>query len=226
MCDNPGLEALARRMEKLVQDLLGFISVHSAWAGPVMFLACFGESLAVVSFFFPGTALLLATGALIPAGVVDPWSVVLGSIVGATLGDGVSYWIGKRFGGAVERAWPFTRNPDLLRRGIELFELHGGKSVFIGRFFGPARAVIPLAAGVMRMPAGRFWVANATSAIVWAPALLVPGALLSFAADTVVKGRTYLAVALVVLFLLGGAGAWIARTHLRRRRSTSGDGQE
>ena len=47
--------------------------------------------------------------------------------------------------------------------------------MFIGRFFGPVRAVIPLAAGIMRMGRGRFWFANVTSAIVWAPMLLFAG---------------------------------------------------
>ncbi len=37
------------------------------------------------------------------------------------------------------------------------------------------RAVIPLAAGIMRMPRGRFWLANVTSALVWAPMLLLAG---------------------------------------------------
>ena len=37
------------------------------------------------------------------------------------------------------------------------------------------RAVIPLAAGVMRMPRGRFWIANIASALVWAPMLLFAG---------------------------------------------------
>jgi membrane protein DedA with SNARE-associated domain len=61
---------------------------------------------------------------------------------------------------------------------MRFFAKHGGKSVFIGRFFGPVRAVVPLAAGVLRMPRGLFWLANVTSAIVWAPMLV-------FAGDTV-----------------------------------------
>ncbi|HYZ40426.1 MAG TPA: DedA family protein, partial [Stellaceae bacterium] len=98
-----------------------------------------------------------------------------GAVIGAVLGDTVSFWLGYRFGGGIGRIWPFTRNPGLLPQGIRFFERHGGKSVFIGRFFGPVRAVIPLAAGIMRMPRGRFWFANVTSAIVWAPMLLLAG---------------------------------------------------
>ena len=35
--------------------------------------------------------------------------------------------------------------------------------------------MIPLAAGIMQMRRGRFWFANVTSAIVWAPMLLFFG---------------------------------------------------
>ena len=79
---------------------------------------------------------------------------MIGAVSGAVLGNSVSYWIGRRYGGGLARLWPFSLEPDLLPNGMRFFERHGGKSVFIGRFFGPIRAVIPLAAGIMRMPRG------------------------------------------------------------------------
>ena len=109
------------------------------------------------------------------AGSLPYFPILAGAVIGAVLGDTVSFWIGRRFGGGIARVWPFTRSPELLPSGIRFFARHGGKSVFIGRFFGPVRAVIPLAAGIMRMPRGRFWFANVASAIVWAPMLLFVG---------------------------------------------------
>lgn len=162
-------------MEDLAQPLLDVIRAHSDWAGVVMFVTAFGESFAFLSLLFPGTTVLIAAGTLMSAGTLPYGPVLIGAILGAVLGDSVSYWIGRRFGSGIAGLWPFSRNPDLLPSGIRLFERHGGKSVFIGRFFGPIRAVIPLAAGIMRMPRGRFWFANATSAIVWAPMLLLAG---------------------------------------------------
>jgi membrane protein DedA with SNARE-associated domain len=162
-------------MEHLVQPTLDFISAHSGWAFPIMFITAFGESFAFISFFFPGTSILVVAGTLMSAGSLPFWPIMAGAITGAVLGDSVSFWLGSRFGGGIARIWPFTRNPDFLPTGIRFFERHGGKSVFIGRFFGPVRAVIPLAAGIMRMPRGRFWFANVISALVWAPMLLLAG---------------------------------------------------
>jgi len=134
-------------MEHLVQPTLDFISAHSSWAVAVMFVTSFGESFAFVSLLFPGTSLLIAAGALMAAGSLPYLPIVAGAVVGAVLGDTVSFWIGHRFGGGIARVWPFTRSPELLPSGIRFFARHGGKSVFIGRFFGPMRAVILLFVG-------------------------------------------------------------------------------
>src|SRR5207244_8656737 len=109
---------------------------------------------------------LVAAGTLLSAGTLPYASILIGAIFGAVFGDAVSYWLGRNFGGGIARVWPFSRHPELLSRGILFFERHGGKSVFIGRFFGPVRAVVPLAAGIMQMPRGRFWLAIVFSALV------------------------------------------------------------
>src|SRR6516225_5527824 len=162
-------------MDNLVQPTLAFISAHSSWAFPVMFVTSFGESFAFLSLLFPGTSILIVAGTLMSAGTLPFWPVVVGAVIGAVLGDSVSFWLGHRYGGGIARIWPFTRSPDLLPNGVRYFAKHGGKSVFIGRFFGPVRAVIPLAAGIMQMLRGRFCFANVTSALVWAPMLLFAG---------------------------------------------------
>jgi membrane protein DedA with SNARE-associated domain len=162
-------------MESLAQPLIAFIAAHAHWAAVIMFVTAFGESFAFLSLLFPGTTLLIAAGTLMSGGTLPYAPVLIAAVLGATLGDTVSYWIGRRYGDSITRIWPFTRNPELLPTGIRFFAKHGGKSVFIGRFFGPIRAVIPLAAGVMRMPRGWFWFANFTSALVWAPMLLFVG---------------------------------------------------
>jgi membrane protein DedA with SNARE-associated domain len=100
------------------------------------------------------------------------------------------------------------RNPELLPRGIRFFERYGGLSVFIGRFFGPLRAIIPLAAGVLQMPSGRFWFANVTSALVWAPMLIFVGDGAGKLGERLI-GRTNLVVLLLAIVTLFGIGGVI-----------------
>ena len=162
-------------MDDWAQPLLEVIKAHSDWAALVMFITAFGESFAFISLLFPGTTVLIAAGTLLSGGTLPYGPILASAILGAVLGDSVSYWLGRSFGGGITRVWPFSRHPDLLPRGILFFERHGGKSVFIGRFFGPLRASVPLAAGIFEMPFGRFQLANFVSALVWSAALLLFG---------------------------------------------------
>jgi membrane protein DedA with SNARE-associated domain len=192
-------------MDSIVHPALAFIAAHRQWAAAVMFVTAFGESFAFVSLLFPGTALLIAAGTLMSAGTLPYLPILIAAILGAVLGDSVSFWIGRRFGGAIAQVWPFTRHPDLLPSGIRFFERHGGKSVFVGRFFGPVRAVIPLAAGIMRMPRRRFWFANLTSAIVWAPMLLFTGDAVGRIGERLFGATNVLVVVIAGLTLFGVA---------------------
>jgi membrane protein DedA with SNARE-associated domain len=199
------------RMEHLAQPLIEFVQAHQNWAIAVMFITAFGESFAFLSILFPGTTLLIAAGTLIKTGTLPFLPVMAGAILGAVLGDSVSYWIGRRFGGAIARLWPFSRHPEMVPTGIQFFEKHGGKSVFIGRFFGPVRAIIPLAAGIMHMPRGRFWIANVVSALVWAPLLLFAGDVVGIAGERLIGSANTVVVVFGGLTLFGiAAVVWAA----------------
>jgi membrane protein DedA with SNARE-associated domain len=205
-------------MEHLVQPTLDFVAAHSGWATAVMFITAFGESFAFLSLLFPGTSLLIAAGALMAADALPYTPIIIGAVAGAVLGDTVSFWIGRRFGDGIGRIWPFTHNQELLPSGIRFFARHGGKSVFIGRFFGPMRAVIPLAAGIMRMPRDRFWLANVASALVWAPMLLFVGDTVGDVGDTLIGSTNTVVLVFVGLTLFGVVGvAWAAMKSARSR---------
>ncbi|MBM3572524.1 MAG: DedA family protein [Alphaproteobacteria bacterium] len=146
-----------------------FISAHRAWAGPIVLGLSFGESLAFVGILLPATAAMVLIGVMVSQGLLDFWTIVFWATIGAALGDWVSYWIGRNFDRSISRVWPFSRNPAMLEKGHAFFERWGIASVFLGRFFGPLRAVIPLVAGSMDMPRAKFQIANWTSACIWAP---------------------------------------------------------
>jgi undecaprenyl-diphosphatase len=105
-----------------------------------------------------------------------------------------------------------------LPRGIDFFQRHGGKSVFIGRFYGPLRASIPLAAGVLRMPAMRFWIADIASALLWAPLLLLAGGAVGEIGRRLLDAFDTLALVFGGLALFGICGiAWLVVKSARGR---------
>ena len=131
-------------MDHLAIQILAFVKANPGWAMFVIGLTAFGESFVFLSLLFPGTAILIAAGTLVSEGILNPLPTVVAGIAGAVLGDSVSFWLGQRFGPLLPKIWPFRRNPERLTRGIGFFECYGVGSVFIGRFFGPFRAVVPL----------------------------------------------------------------------------------
>ena len=165
-------------MNHIAVPILDIIKAHPEWAMVLIALTAFGESFVFVSLLFPGTAVLVAAGGLIAAGVLDPFQVIAAGILGGILGDAASFWLGQKFGGALPKLWPFRGHPDRIQSGIDFFERYGTIGVFLGRFLGPLRATVPTAAGMMKMPTGRFYLANILSAVVWVPALVLSGDLL------------------------------------------------
>ncbi|WP_447556091.1 bifunctional DedA family/phosphatase PAP2 family protein [Vreelandella sp. EE22] len=144
----------------------------------LIFLISALESLAVVGLLVPGVVLVTAAASMAGhQGVELPWLLVA-AFVGAVVGDGVSFKLGYDYRDQVTRRWPLAQHPEWLGRGARFFERYGIYSVFIGRFVGPVRPIIPLVAGMMRMPPRTFLLANVSSAIVWAPAYVLPGYLL------------------------------------------------
>jgi membrane protein DedA with SNARE-associated domain len=204
-------------MEHAVAPAIAAVAAHPHWAAAIVFATAFGESFVFLSLLFPGTSMLVAAGALISAGSLSYSPVLMAALLGAVLGDAAAFWIGRRFGGAVAGVWPFTRRPELLAGGVRYFVRHGGKSVFIGRFFGPLRSVVPLAAGMMRMPAGRFWLANLSSAIVWAPLVLFFGDAIGALGARLFGRAAALAVVIPVVLAFGVLGLAVVLWRLRHR---------
>lgn len=119
----------------------------------------------------PGEGVLIAASLYAAATHrLDINIVVLSAATGAILGNLVGYLIGRELG-----VWLLLRygryvglNERRVRIGHYLFDKHGGKVVFIGRFIALLRTFAALLAGAVRMSWRSFMIANVTSGIIWA----------------------------------------------------------
>lgn len=209
-------------MDSLLQAVGDFIARNHMWAGVMLGLVVFVESLAVVGAFVPATGLLVAAGGLIAAGVLDPVNVIVGCVIGAVIGDAISYWAGRRLGVRFLQRPMFKSH----RRRIAWTRLYcrryGVMSIFVGRFFGPLRAFVPLTLGMLRMRQRAFQFGNVTSGIVWVLAMLAPGYL---AAQGLAKmevlseahGPTLLIGALAVTILIVAVAYRLVKARMSRK---------
>lgn len=162
-------------IEAYARDIIDFVQRHENWAAPVVFVLAFAELLAFISLLVPAWAALVGIGALIASSGIPLWPVLLAGALGAALGDWLSYWVGGKLGPSVAHVWPLSRHPQIIPRGEAFVKKWGVPGIFIGRFFGPLRASVPLVAGIFEMPYWSFQFANFTSAFVWAAVLLKLG---------------------------------------------------
>lgn len=198
-------------MQEYIDAVVAFVRANQEWAAAVAFIVAFGESFCFLSLLWPGTAILVAISALLAAsgvstGVLLP--IILAAGLGGSLGYAISYWIGLYFKDSIGKIWPFSARPDLIPSGQRFFEKHGAFGVFLGHFFGPVRAVIPVVAGMFAMPQLPFQIANVASAFSWAIGIIAPSFLLVSFSDVVFQFmREHEAIVCTVMVLLAFTNA-------------------
>lgn len=209
-------------MDAMLEPVAEFIRNNSAWAGLVLGLFIMLESLVILGALIPATPLLVLTGGLLATGVLDPASVLIGCIVGAIVGDAISFFIGRKLGMRVLRHRWLRR----YRRQFALTRLYcrryGVISIYAGRFIGPMRAFVPAVVGMLRMPVRDFQIANVVSAVIWVFAALAPGYLTAKGLEQldIFDQVDPLTLGLIALVVAGGVGTigWrLLRKRAKRR---------
>jgi membrane protein DedA with SNARE-associated domain len=96
--------------------------------------------------------------------------VVVAAALGAIVGDNVGYVLGRVGGYRVLRRYGhhLRVNERRLKIGRYLFDRHGGKVIFFGRFVSILRTYTAFLAGSMKMVWRRFLVFNTLAVLVWA----------------------------------------------------------
>lgn len=192
-----------------LNSLLEWIRLNPGWFSAAICIVAFAESLAIVGLLMPGAFILFGFGTLVGIGVLDLSTAWVWCTVGAIGGDGISFVLGRYFQDRLEEVWPFNRYQRLVGRGRTFFAKHGIKSIFIGRFVGPVRPIIPVTAGAMRMPWAKYLPTNLVASILWAPAYLLPGVAFGRSIELAAAVAARLALLLLFIVTVGWILIWI-----------------
>lgn len=186
-----------------IDATLAWISAHPVLAGAVIFLIAFCDAVIVLGAIVPALPLLFAVGVFIGLGQISGPYAVACAALGAFAGDGISYWIGRRWGDRLRGFWPFSKYPQLLDRGETMFRRNAFKSILVARYVGAIRPFVPAIAGMMKMPLSRYVQASGVAALSWAVLFLAPGWVLGEAYDAVaaVAGRLVMVLGLVAVVM-------------------------
>ncbi|MGA7385467.1 MAG: DedA family protein [Methylocella sp.] len=190
-----------------LNHLQPLVAQHGYW---VVFFIVMLESAGVP---LPGeTVLVLASIYAGATGRLALSLVISCAAAGAITGDNIGFWVGRTWGVKfLLRYGKFIHLPEeRLKLGQYLFEKHGGKIVFFGRFFAFLRVLAALLAGANKYRWRPFLIFNAAGGIVWA---------LVFGIGAFVFGDSIHRVSstLGVVALAGVAAGAIAVTYIVRR---------
>jgi membrane protein DedA with SNARE-associated domain len=165
----------------------------------------------------PGeTALVLAAMFAGATGLIDIKIVILLAAAGAIIGDNFGFLAGRRFGLPLllNHGAKLGLSDDRIKLGQYLFDHHGAKIVFFGRFIALLRIFAAFLAGVNRYGWGQFLFYNASGGIVWALVFGLGGFAFGDAFERVAGplGKIMLACAVIGI----AVGWWLLHTQEKK----------
>jgi membrane protein DedA with SNARE-associated domain len=140
-------------------DNYGYLALFALVAAESLGVPLPGETALIVAGTYAGTTHRL-----------NPWLIFVVASAAAIIGDNIGFWVGDKGGYPLARRYGSKVRLDerKLKTARYLFDRHGTKVVFFGRFVSILRTYAAFLAGVSRMRWRKFLPANAAGGIVWA----------------------------------------------------------
>ena len=191
---------------------LDFIISHFSWLGPwFFFLGATAEALPIIGTFLPGATIVTFGGFAAAHGYFSLDQVLIFSIIGAIIGDTISYYIGAHGGKLIRRKKIIS--DALLQKGENFFHKYGNQSLLWGRFIGPIRSIIPFMAGISKVKQETFWLWNIISGVIWGIVYVLLGYFSGNLFVIVTKHWNFKTTWILLLVSAVSAILWLAKHH-------------
>lgn len=186
-------------------DAQSIIDAFGDWATVVVIAIVFAETAFIPTSILPGDSLLFLIGltlATATSTLLPFWAATLLIWFAAVSGTQLGYLFGKKYGYPLfekNRGWFFNRA--VAEKTRNFFANYGVRAVIIARFIPVLRAVVPMFAGISKMPTGKFTLLNLVGATIWV-GLFVPGGYFLGQVDFVKQHLEIVVLAVVLITAL------------------------
>lgn len=195
----------------------------------------FAETGLLIGFFFPGDSLLFLGGIaaspfaakVIPG--IQPLSLpalLIGAPVCAIAGAQLGHFLGARYGRRMfEKPNSKLLKPEYVEKAEHYFEKFGeARAVILARFIPIVRTFLNPVAGMLEMPARKFFVYNVIGGLIWTDAILLLGYGLAKRLTAIPNIDKYVVPAVIFIVLLSCIPIFIEviRTRRERKRNPAG----
>jgi membrane protein DedA with SNARE-associated domain len=161
---------------------------------------------------------IIAAGVISAHGQLDPWLAFACCVIGALLGDSMSYWIGYRLGRSLlrrHRWWGRYVTPEREQKIEEMIRAHGFKVFFLARFLIGLRSTIYVTAGILRMSFRRFILIDGACAAIIIGVFFGLSYLFGEAVTAWIR-RAEWTVTVVVVLVVAGLAVFFWQRHRRK----------
>lgn len=202
------LPKVASSLEHLIETLADSLG---KWAYLLVGFLAMAETAAALGFIAPGEFAVIIGGVLAGEGTLNIVLLIGIVWIAIVIGDTIGFFIGRKLGVAFverhEQRFPTARKH--FGRVEQFFRDHGGKSIFLGRWIGFARPLMPFTAGTSGMPYRRFLPYDILGAGTWGTTFCLLGFIFwrNFSDVTRLAGRGALALGLLILAIVFGMRA-------------------
>ena len=172
----------------------------------------FAETGLLVGFFFPGDSLLFLAGIaaspfanqIFEGAQLNLVALLIGAPLCAIAGAQLGHFLGARYGRRMFDK-PNSRlfKPEYVDKAEYYFNKFGpAKAVILARFIPIVRTFLNPVAGVLEMPARKFFVYNVVGAILWTDGILLVGYLLAKQLSQIPSIDRYILPAVLLIILV------------------------
>jgi membrane-associated protein len=177
------------------------------------------ETTVLVGLVTPGEVVLLAAATTVSS--AGEYAALAAIAAGASFaGQSGGYLIGRRFGGRIRTSWGGRKIGESNWRRAEAVLRGGtGRAIVASRFLAVAHSLVPVIAGTLRMPWGRYGRYTALGAVVWG--LVYVG--LGSAASIAIRKSAHLLGPTVTTVLVAAVVVALIVRAVRKRRRAAGE---
>lgn len=186
----------------MIDQYLNFLTqTYGNWVYLILFTVILIETGVAFASFLPSETVMFAIGALATRTTLEIGWLYFLLTVACILGDSVNYGVGKFVGSRLFSGRVRFFKREYLDRAHDFYQRHGDRLIFVARFLPFFRTFIPIIAGSVGMPYGRFLIFNILGGVVWA-ALFIFGGYFFGNLPLVKQNFSWAGLAIIFIWLL------------------------
>lgn len=197
-------------------DLLNPETIIQVGGLALLLFVIFAETGLFFGFFLPGDSLLFIAGIYNSKYLgISVWLLIILLIIAAILGTTVGYFFGKWAELYLKRRKEnFFYKKKYLEMAQEFYQRYGMMAFILGRFLPIVRTFVPILAGMVRIPFGKFFFFNLVGAAIWIIVMVMAGNLLGNAFPDIVEHLEIIVVGMVLLSAIPVVVSWLRNRNL------------